>query len=50
LVTLDGALGGMRESLPPYRRQHVAGNERAIRAGWDATAKLTAPAWDPVPA
>ena len=33
LVTLDGALDGMRESIPPYRRQHVEGNERAIRAG-----------------
>jgi Pyruvate/2-oxoacid:ferredoxin oxidoreductase gamma subunit len=50
LVTLDGALDGMRESIPPYRRQHVEGNERAIRVGWDATAKLTAPAWEPVPA
>ena len=50
LVSLDGALDGMRESIPPYRRQHVEGNERAIRAGWDATTKLAAPAWEVVPA
>jgi 2-oxoglutarate ferredoxin oxidoreductase subunit gamma len=50
LVTLDGALDGMRESIPPYRQQHIESNERAIRAGWDSTAKLAAPAWEVVPA
>jgi Pyruvate/2-oxoacid:ferredoxin oxidoreductase gamma subunit len=46
LVTLDGALEGMRESLPPYRRQHVPLNEAALRAGFDAVPELVAPAWD----
>jgi Pyruvate/2-oxoacid:ferredoxin oxidoreductase gamma subunit len=50
LVTLDGALEGMRESIPPYRRQHLEDNERAIRAGWDASPRLAAPAWEVVPA
>ena len=48
LVTLDAALDGMRESIPPYRQQHIEINERAIRAGWDSTDKLTAPAWEAV--
>ena len=50
LVTLDAALEGMRESIPPYRRQHVEGNERAIRTGWDSAERLAAPAWDAVSA
>jgi Pyruvate/2-oxoacid:ferredoxin oxidoreductase gamma subunit len=54
LVELDSVLAGMRESLPPYRRQHAAGNETAIRAGFDATVdngtRLAAPAWEAVPA
>lgn len=50
LVTLDAALGGMRDSIPPYRRQHVEGNERAIRTGWDSVERLAAPAWEEVPA
>jgi len=28
-------LEAMRESVPPYRRQFIPGNERAIRAGAD---------------
>jgi Pyruvate/2-oxoacid:ferredoxin oxidoreductase gamma subunit len=50
LVTLDAALEGMRDSIPPYRRQHVEGNERAIRTGWDSVERLAAPAWEGVPA
>jgi Pyruvate/2-oxoacid:ferredoxin oxidoreductase gamma subunit len=50
LVTLGGALAGMRESIPPYRRQHVENNESAIRAGWAAVEPLAAPAWEVVPA
>ena len=45
LVTLDGALDGMRESIPPYRRQHVAANEAALGAGFDIAPSLAAPAW-----
>jgi 2-oxoglutarate ferredoxin oxidoreductase subunit gamma len=35
MVSLDAVLEAMRESVPPYRRQFVPGNERAIRAGAD---------------
>ena len=49
LVALDAAIAGMRESIPPYRRQHVEGNEQAIRAGWEAVDHLAAPAWAVVP-
>jgi Pyruvate/2-oxoacid:ferredoxin oxidoreductase gamma subunit len=46
LVTLDGALDGMRESIPPYRTQHIDANARAIRAGFERIEHLTAPAWE----
>ena len=35
LVGLDAVIGGMRESVPSYRRQHVATNETALRTGYD---------------
>jgi Pyruvate/2-oxoacid:ferredoxin oxidoreductase gamma subunit len=35
LVGLNALVAGMRESIPPYRSQHVAANEQAIRAGYD---------------
>ena len=31
---------------PPYRRQHIAANEVAIRAGFDAVEQLAFPAWE----
>lgn len=45
LVSVDAAVEGMRESLPPYRRQHAPRNEAAIRAGADAVEPLAAAAW-----
>jgi 2-oxoglutarate ferredoxin oxidoreductase subunit gamma len=45
LVSVDAAVEGMRESLPPYRQQHAAANETAIRAGADAVEPLAADAW-----
>jgi Pyruvate/2-oxoacid:ferredoxin oxidoreductase gamma subunit len=45
LVALASLVEGMRESLPPYRRQHLAGNESALRAGFEATPAGVAPAW-----
>ena len=45
LVGLDALVAGMRESVPPYRRQHVEDNEAALRAGWDLLPPLAAPAW-----
>jgi Pyruvate/2-oxoacid:ferredoxin oxidoreductase gamma subunit len=35
LVGLDALLEGMRASIPPYRTQHIAANETAIRTGHD---------------
>jgi 2-oxoglutarate ferredoxin oxidoreductase subunit gamma len=46
LVTLDSAVEAMRRSIPPYRTQHIAANETAIRAGFDAVDRLVFPAWD----
>lgn len=47
LVGIDSLVEGMRESIPPYRQQHVPLNEEALRAGFDAVDHLTAPAWEP---
>ena len=46
LVGLEPAIEGMRESIPSYRTQHVASNEAAMRAGFDAVDHLTVPAWE----
>ena len=45
LVSLEGCLAGMGDSLPPYRRQHAGPNADALRAGWDAADRLAVPAW-----
>ena len=45
LVGFEAAVGGMRESVPAYRRQHLEVNERALRAGFDAVEPLAVPAW-----
>ena len=45
LVGLDALIEGMRESIPPYRTQHIARNEQAIRVGYDSVDHLAAPAW-----
>jgi 2-oxoglutarate ferredoxin oxidoreductase subunit gamma len=49
LVQLPSLIGASEESLPSYRSQHVALNERALRAGFAAVAEGSFPAWrDPV--
>jgi 2-oxoglutarate ferredoxin oxidoreductase subunit gamma len=45
LVGLDALVAGMRESVPPYRRQHLEANEKALRAGFAHAAPGAAPAW-----
>lgn len=45
LVGMDAAVEAMRESIPPYRTQHIAKNEEAMRLGFGAVEPLTAPAW-----
>ena len=46
IVGPDALLDGMRESVPAYRRQHVAANEAALHAGADAVDAGAVPAWD----
>lgn len=46
LVEVESAVEAMRRSIPPYRTQHVAANESAIRAGFDAVDRLAFPAWE----
>jgi 2-oxoglutarate ferredoxin oxidoreductase subunit gamma len=36
LVGVDAVVSAMEELVPPYRREHIAANEAAIRAGADA--------------
>jgi Pyruvate/2-oxoacid:ferredoxin oxidoreductase gamma subunit len=48
LVGLDAAIEGMRDAIPSYRTQHIAANETALRAGFDAVTPLTMPAWEVV--
>lgn len=45
LVGIDALVAGMHEALPPYRRVHAEGNERALLAGFDALPAQVAPAW-----
>jgi 2-oxoglutarate ferredoxin oxidoreductase subunit gamma len=47
LVGLDATIEGMRQSIPPYRTQHIAANERAIRTGWESVTPGEFPAWEP---
>lgn len=46
IVELEAAVEGMRASIPPYRTQHIAANEAAIRAGFDSVDRLAVPAWE----
>jgi Pyruvate/2-oxoacid:ferredoxin oxidoreductase gamma subunit len=45
LVSLDAALAAMEDSVPVYRREHLAKNAAALRAGFAAAAPGAAPAW-----
>lgn len=42
LASLDAA---MRESVPSYRKQHIALNEKALRAGFETLPAGVSPAW-----
>ena len=50
LVSLDAALAAMADSVPAYRREHLAKNAAALRAGFAAAAVGVAPAWPEVAA
>jgi 2-oxoglutarate ferredoxin oxidoreductase subunit gamma len=45
LVSVEAAVGAMRELVPPYRTQHLEANERAIRAGAASVPTGAVPAW-----
>ncbi len=47
LVGLDALIEGMRQSVPPYRTQHIAANELALRTGWESVTPGEFPAWEP---
>jgi Pyruvate/2-oxoacid:ferredoxin oxidoreductase gamma subunit len=44
-VSLDSLVAGMEQSVPSYRSQHVEGNAKALRAGYDAIEPGGTPAW-----
>jgi Pyruvate/2-oxoacid:ferredoxin oxidoreductase gamma subunit len=46
MVGLDALIEAMRESIPPYRTQHIEGNERVLRAGWELLPAGEHPAWE----
>ena len=45
LVGVDALVEAMKEMVPPYRTQHVAANEAALRAGAERAPAGAAPAW-----
>lgn len=45
IVAIDSLVEAMRSTIPPYRRQHIEANERALLAGWDALPRGIQPAW-----
>ena len=46
MVGLDALIEGMRESIPPYRTQHIEANKKALRAGWDLLPANAHSAWE----
>jgi 2-oxoglutarate ferredoxin oxidoreductase subunit gamma len=45
LLGADALVAGMRDSVPPYRRQHLEANEKALRAGFELGPRGAASAW-----
>ena len=45
VVGVESLIDAMREIVPPYRTQHLIGNEAALRAGAASAPPLSAPAW-----
>jgi 2-oxoglutarate ferredoxin oxidoreductase subunit gamma len=45
LVSLDALVAAMGKLVPPYRRQHVAANEAALRAGFEHGPRAVATVW-----
>jgi Pyruvate/2-oxoacid:ferredoxin oxidoreductase gamma subunit len=49
IVGVDALVEAMTASIPSYRTQHIAANEQALRAGFDAVEADTYPAWSATP-
>jgi Pyruvate/2-oxoacid:ferredoxin oxidoreductase gamma subunit len=45
MVAIDSLVAAMAASIPPYRTQHIAANEQAIRTGAELLPRASAPAW-----
>jgi Pyruvate/2-oxoacid:ferredoxin oxidoreductase gamma subunit len=45
LVGLESLVVGMRDSLPPYRKQHAELNEKALRVGYGLVEREAVRAW-----
>lgn len=50
LCSTEGLVTAMKRLVPPYRTQHVLGNEAAIRAGAAVTGPLDKAPWEPLTA
>jgi Pyruvate/2-oxoacid:ferredoxin oxidoreductase gamma subunit len=46
VVGIDTLVKAMRASIPPYRTQHIAANERALKAGTELLPANEYPAWE----
>jgi len=42
IVQIDSLCAAMADAIPPYRKQHIATNERALRAGAASVANMSA--------
>jgi Pyruvate/2-oxoacid:ferredoxin oxidoreductase gamma subunit len=49
IVDLDALVAALPEAMPPYRSQHIAGNERALRAGAALVPDVVRAAWPATP-
>jgi hypothetical protein len=49
-VDVQAVVEAMRELVPPYRREHIAANEAAIRAGAAGVRAASADLWQAVAA
>ena len=45
MAGVEALVRAMKQIVPPYRTQHIATNEAAIRAGAEVAPVLAAPAW-----
>lgn len=45
MVPHDALMAAAGEVLPPYRAQHIEANQNALRAGQEAVAGMSVPAW-----